>query len=193
MKLVFATNNIHKIREIQNLISKEIEIVSLAEIGCIEEIPETGNTIESNASEKAFYIYNKFGFNCFADDTGLEIDALDGRPGVYSARYAGEKCSFEENVTKVLGEMTEIVNRKARFRTVISLIIDGKEVQFEGIVEGVILREKHGDKGFGYDPVFQPNEYSETFAEMPLEIKNTISHRFKAIQKLMEYINKKIN
>jgi len=167
--------------------------VSLAEIGCIEEIPETGNTIESNASEKAFYIYNKFGFNCFADDTGLEIDALDGRPGVYSARYAGEKCSFEENVTKVLGEMTEIVNRKARFRTVISLIIDGKEVQFEGIVEGVILREKHGDKGFGYDPVFQPNEYSETFAEMPLEIKNTISHRFKAIQKLMEYINKKIN
>ncbi|NTW33773.1 MAG: non-canonical purine NTP diphosphatase [Bacteroidetes bacterium] len=189
MKLVFATNNIHKIKEVQNLVSKEIEIVSLADINCVEEIPETGSTIESNASEKAFYVYNKYGINCFADDTGLEIDALDGRPGVYSARYAGESCNFENNITKVLSEMSGIENRKACFRTVISLIIAGKEIQFEGIVEGVILNERHGDKGFGYDSVFKPNGYNETFAEMPLEIKNSISHRYRAVQKLKEYLS----
>jgi len=192
MKLVFATNNIHKIKEIQNLISNKIEIVSLAEIGCFDDIPETGNTIESNASQKAFYVYNKFGLNCFADDTGLEIDALNGRPGVYSARYAGEGCSFEDNLNKILNEMKDFENRKARFRTIISLIINGKEYQFEGIADGQILKEKYGGEGFGYDPVFQPNGHSKTFAEMPLNEKNNISHRFKATEKLLEYLLLKV-
>ena len=197
MKLVFATNNLHKLNEIKNLIGSDIEIVSLLEIGCTDDIPERGTTLETNASQKSLYIFNKFKCNCFADDTGLEIVSLNRRPGVYSARYAGEECNFEDNMNKVLSEMQGFKNREACFRTVISLIISGKEIQFEGRVDGTILTAKHGNKGFGYDPIFQPDGYDQTFAEMPLDIKNSISHRGKAVKKLIEYLenlirNKKI-
>ena len=197
MKLVFATNNKNKLREIKDLIPAGIEIVSLLDIGCKDDIPETGITIESNASEKAFFVYNRYNIDCFADDTGLEIEALKGRPGVHSARYAGEECCFESNITKVLFEMQGASNRKASFRTVISLIIDGKENQFEGKINGVILSEKHGNNGFGYDPIFLPDGFNQTFAEMPPDLKNSISHRGLAVQKLVCYLesidkNKKI-
>ena len=188
MKLVFATNNLHKLNEIRNIINKDIELASLSDIGCNDDIPETGDTLEENASQKSFYIYNKFGIDCFADDTGLEIEALDKRPGVYSARYAGEGCNFEDNMNKVLLEMKDAENRKACFRTVISLIISGKEIQFEGRVDGTILKEEHGEKGFGYDPIFKPDGYEQTFAEMPLSLKNSISHRGRAIAKLMKFL-----
>lgn len=188
MKLVFATNNLHKLHEIQHKINGDIHVVSLADINCTDEIPETGDTIEVNATQKSTYIFEKFGLNCFADDTGLEIEALDGRPGVYSARYAGEGCSFDDNMNKVLLEMQGITNRKACFRTVISLIINGKEMQFEGKVDGEILTEKHGEKGFGYDPIFRPEGFEDSFAEMPLEIKNTISHRGRATEKLVAFL-----
>ncbi len=187
-KLVFATNNQHKLKEIQHILGDQIELLGLKDIKCFEDIPETSETLEGNASQKAFYVYNKFGYNCFADDTGLEIEALNGKPGVYSARYAGETKSSEANMEKVLTEMNKINERKARFRTVISLIIDGKETLFEGIVNGEILREKKGDEGFGYDPIFQPEGYSETFAEMDLNEKNKISHRARAVQKLVDYL-----
>jgi len=190
MKLIFATNNKHKLQEIQSLIGDHIEIVSLSDMGFNEDIPETGSTIEFNASQKSFYIYNKFGLDCFADDTGLEIAALNGRPGVYSARYAGEDCNFEDNMNKVLSELKGIKDRKACFRTVISLIIVGKEIQFEGRVDGRILTEKHGNEGFGYDPIFQPAGYNQTFAEMPIDLKNSISHRGRAMQKLVQYLSK---
>jgi len=188
MKLVFATNNKHKLQEILELIPHGIQIISLSDIECYDYIPETGNTVEINASQKAYYIFNKFGFDCFADDTGLEIEALNGRPGVYSARYAGEDCNFDDNINKVLSEMKGITNRKARFRTVISLVINGIEKQFEGIVKGQILTGKHGKEGFGYDPVFLPDGFDITFAEMPLKLKNSISHRGLAVQKLCEYL-----
>ncbi len=188
MKLVFATNNVHKLNEIRNLAGSNFKIVSLSDMGWVDEIPETGKTIEDNASQKAFYIYEKYKFDCFADDTGLEIEALDKRPGVYSARYAGESCNFEDNMSKVLTELQGITNRKACFRTVISLVIQGKEVRFEGKVDGVILNEYRGNKGFGYDPIFQPNGYKQTFAEMPLELKNAISHRGLATQKLITFL-----
>lgn len=188
MKLVFATNNAHKLNEIRNLAGSNFEIVSLSDMGWVDEIPETGKTIEDNASQKAFYIYEKYKFDCFADDTGLEIESLDKRPGVYSARYAGESCNFEDNMSKVLTELQGITNRKACFRTVISLVIQGKEVRFEGKVDGVILNEYRGNKGFGYDPIFQPNGYKQTFAEMPLELKNAISHRGLATQKLIAFL-----
>jgi len=188
MKLVFATNNAHKLNEIRNLAGSNFEIVSLSDMGWVDEIPETGKTIEDNASQKAFYIYEKYNIDCFADDTGLEIEALDKRPGVYSARYAGESCNFEDNMSKVLTELQGITNRKACFRTVISLVIQGKEVRFEGRVDGVILNEYRGNKGFGYDPIFQPNGYKQTFAEMPLELKNAISHRGLATQKLIAFL-----
>ena len=188
MKLVFATNNPHKLKELQHLLGDEIHLLSLNDIGCQEEIPENQETLEGNAAEKSFFIYNNYGYDCFADDTGLEIDALNGEPGVYSARYAGEEKSSEANMKKVLAEMKEIKNRKARFRTVISLVIDGKEQQFEGAVEGHILEEKHGDEGFGYDPVFQPNGYQQSFAEMNLEMKNQISHRGLAVEKLVAHL-----
>lgn len=188
MKLVFATNNAHKLNEIRNLAGSNFEIVSLSDMGWVDEIPETGKTIEDNASQKAFYIYEKYKFDCFADDTGLEIEALDKRPGVYSARYAGESCNFEDNMSKVLTELQGITNRKACFRTVISLVIQRKEVRFEGRVDGVILNEYRGNKGFGYDPIFQPNGYKQTFAEMPLELKNAISHRGLATQKLITFL-----
>ena len=188
MKLVFATNNAHKLNEIRNLAGSNFEIVSLSDMGWVDEIPETGKTIEDNASQKAFYIYEKYKFDCFADDTGLEIEALDKRPGVYSARYAGESCNFEDNMSKVLTELQGITNRKTCFRTVISLVIQRKEIRFEGRVDGVILNEYRGNKGFGYDPIFQPNGYKQTFAEMPLELKNAISHRGLATQKLITFL-----
>lgn len=189
MKLVFATNNKNKLHEIQKLVGKQFEIVSLSEINCTEEIPETSPTIEGNATQKARYIYDKYNVNCFADDTGLEIEALNGEPGVYSARYAGPECSPNDNMEKVLGQMKDTDNRDAKFRTVISLIIDGKETQFCGEVMGQILRDKKGEKGFGYDPIFMPDGYTESFAELPLDVKNKISHRGRATQKLIEYLS----
>ncbi len=191
MKLVFATNNRHKLRELQQILGNSIQLLSLTDIGCNDEVPENQETLEGNAAEKAFYIYNKFGYNCFADDTGLEIDALDGAPGVYSARYAGPEKLASDNMAKVLREMEEINLRKARFRTVISMVIDGKEKQFEGIVDGEILREARGTEGFGYDPIFRPDEFSESFAEMDAEVKNKISHRGRAVEKLVDYLKNK--
>ena len=189
MKLVFATNNLHKLQELKQLLSNSFELLSLNDIHCEEEIPENQDTIEGNAAEKSFYIYNNYGFNCLADDTGLEIDALNGEPGVYSARYAGEEKSSEKNIELVLQKLTKIKNRKARFKTVISLVIDGREIQFEGIVTGQILEEKRGKTGFGYDPIFQPDESPLSFAEMTMEEKGKISHRGRAVQKLVEYLS----
>ena len=188
MELVFATNNLHKLSEVQTLIGGTISIKSLRDIGYSDEIPEDHETIEENASQKAFFIYDKFRLDCFADDTGLEIDSLEGRPGVYSARYAGENCSFDDNMNKVLEELRGQAERAARFRTVISLVIDGKEQKFEGMVNGVILTEKRGDKGFGYDEIFQPDGFELSFAQMSLAEKNEISHRAIASVKLAEYL-----
>lgn len=188
MKLVFATNNKHKLHEVQHLLGKSIELLSLNDIGCLEDIPENQPTIEGNAAEKSFYVYNKYGYNCFADDTGLEIEALNGEPGVYSARYAGDEKDPQKNIELVLQKLNKIKNRKARFKTVISLVIDGREMQFEGIVDGEILEERRGATGFGYDPVFKPVESTKSFAEMPLSEKNKISHRGRATQKLIEYL-----
>ncbi|TKG93576.1 non-canonical purine NTP diphosphatase [Puteibacter caeruleilacunae] len=190
MKLVFATNNQHKMNELKRMLDEKIELVGLKEIGCVEEIPENQDTLEGNASEKSHYIFDRYQEACFADDTGLEIEALDNEPGVYSARYAGEEKDAESNMKKVLLKMAKIKNRKARFRTVISLILDDQqEILFEGVVEGKILEEKHGDEGFGYDPIFQPDGYEESFAEMSMEEKNKISHRGRAVRKLVEYLN----
>jgi len=193
MKLVFATNNPHKIEEIRHMLSPVFEILSLDDIGCDEEIPEDRETLEDNASQKSHYIFNRYGMNCFADDTGLEIDALNGEPGVYSARYAVPQRNSHENVRLVLEKMSKINQRKARFRTVISLIINGVETRFEGIVNGVILREERGEGGFGYDPVFQPEESDLAFAEMSLSEKNKISHRGRAISALVNYLNQHDN
>jgi XTP/dITP diphosphohydrolase len=189
MKLVFATNNEHKLNELQRMLDSRFQLVSLAEIGCSEDIPETKETLEGNASQKARYIYEKFGLNCFADDTGLEVEALNMAPGVYSARYAGPQRSSVDNMQKLLFELDKINNRNARFRTVISLIINGDETLFEGTVEGKILEEPKGNQGFGYDPVFQPNGLSVSFAEMDLTEKNKISHRGMAVNKLINYLN----
>ncbi len=188
MDLVFATNNQHKLKELQALLGSEFRLLSLSDIGCREEIPEEQPTLEGNASQKAFFIFEKYGYNCFADDTGLEIEALDGAPGVFSARYAGEDKNSEANMKKVLAEMAKINARNARFRTVISLIINGKETRFEGIVEGTILKEKRGNSGFGYDPIFQPNGFDKSFAEMDLAAKNEISHRGRAVRKLVAFL-----
>ncbi len=189
MELVFATNNLNKLTELQKLVSDSIILKSLADIDCNEEIPETGHTLESNASQKSTYIYSKYKINCFSDDTGLEIEALNGAPGVYSARYAGEDKDAKKNMNQVLQELKGIQNRKARFRTVISLIINGKEFQFEGIVDGKITESESGSEGFGYDPIFMPNGYTQTFAELPLSEKNKISHRGNAVKKLVEFLN----
>jgi XTP/dITP diphosphohydrolase len=187
-KLVFATNNPHKLEEIREITGDKFQILSLEDIGCREEIEETATTIEGNASLKANYIAGKYATDCFADDTGLEIMALGGRPGVKSARYAGDDCIPDNNIRKLLGELEGIEDRRARFRTVISLIMDGKEVQFEGVVEGEIIREKKGKDGFGYDPVFLPEGYNLTFAEMPSGLKNSISHRGRAMARLIDYL-----
>ncbi len=188
MELVFATNNKHKLTELQNILGNEFELLGLEETGCSQEIPENQPTLEGNASQKAFFVYEKCGFSCFADDTGLEIEALDGEPGVFSARYAGDDCNSQANMDKVLEKLQNKENRKARFRTVISLIIDGEETQFEGIVEGKIIDEKRGKEGFGYDPIFVPDGYEKTFAEMDINEKNRISHRARAVQKLTKYL-----
>lgn len=189
IELVFATNNPNKLLEIKKAVGNKFTILSLADIGCFEDIAETAETLEGNASLKSHYIYNKYGKNCFADDTGLEIEALDGKPGVYSARYSGPGHDHEKNMDKVLFKLENKTNRKARFRTVISLILDGKETLFEGVVNGIMLTERHGNKGFGYDPIFQPDGYEISFAEMNLEEKNKISHRGKAVRKLIEYLS----
>jgi len=187
-EIVFATNNKHKLEEIKAVVGGRFKIQSLAEIKCYEDIPETANTLEGNASLKSHYVVEHYGKNCFADDTGLEIDALNGKPGVYSARYAGPGHDHQKNMDLVLHQMKGVSNRKARFRTVISLLLEGNEHQFEGIVEGTIRHEKSGDKGFGYDPVFQPDGSTLTFAEMKLQDKNKISHRARAMAKLIDYL-----
>lgn len=189
MKLVFATNNQHKLKELQTLFGKEIELLGLKDIGCFEDIPEDQPTLEGNARQKALYVFKKYGYPCFADDTGLEVEALNGEPGVYSARYSGEDKDPQANMAKLLHHLAKINDRKARFRTVISLVhSDGREMQFEGIAEGKITRKKRGALGFGYDPVFLPTGFSKTFAEMELQQKNSISHRGKAVKKLVQYL-----
>lgn len=190
-KLVFATNNAHKLEEIKSILGDKVEILSLADIDCHADIPETADTLEGNARQKAMYVYTHYGMDCFADDTGLEVDALGGAPGVHSARYASEKGhDSQANMEKLLREMEEKNDRKAQFRTIISLIEKGEEKQFEGIVRGEILRERKGNAGFGYDPVFRPKGYDKTFAELGNEIKNKISHRARAVAALCEYLSK---
>ena len=186
-KIVFATNNKHKLIEIQSILKDDFEVLSLSDIGFNEDIPETGDTLSENASQKSYTIYSRYAIDYFSDDTGLEVDTLDGRPGVYSARYAGEGCSFEDNVNKLLTELLGKENRSASFSTVISLILEGKEYQFEGRIEGQIITDKHGAGGFGYDPVFKPKGYDITFAEMDAETKNKISHRALATRKLVAF------
>ncbi len=189
MKLVFATNNLHKLKEVQEMLSNTIEVLSLKDIGCFEDIEETESTLEGNAKLKADYITEKYGFDCFADDTGLEVEALDGKPGVYSARYGGEHGNSEKNMQKLLKELHGKVNRKAQFRTAVALNLENKQYLFEGICEGEILAKKTGTRGFGYDPIFKPSNASCSFAEMNSEEKNIISHRGIAIQKLVQFLN----
>lgn len=188
--LVFATNNAHKLEEVRAILGNDFQIASLKEIGCHDDIPETADTLEGNAMQKAQYIKDKFGMDCFADDTGLEVEALNNAPGVFSARYAGPGHNSEANMKKLLHEMEGKENRKARFRTVIALLLDGKEYTFEGIVKGNIIEEKRGDSGFGYDPIFVPEGYDLTFAELGNDIKNKISHRAEAVKKLSTFLKK---
>ncbi|MBR1732287.1 MAG: non-canonical purine NTP diphosphatase [Alloprevotella sp.] len=189
-KLVFATNNAHKLSEIRAIIGERVEVLSLADIGCTDDIPETADTLDGNAQQKARYIYEKYGLDCFADDTGLEVRALNGQPGVHTARYAyPDRNDTEANTAKLLAEMKKKNDRHARFRTVIALIEKGEERLFEGIVEGEIAPEKRGARGFGYDPVFIPEGTGRTFAELGVEVKNAISHRARAVRKLAEYLN----
>ncbi len=188
MKIVFASNNKNKILEIQSMLPESIQIVSLESIGCFEEIPETADTIEGNAILKANYISQNYGFDCFADDTGLEVDSLDGQPGVYSARYAGELKNADDNMNKLLEQLLDKQNRNAQFKTVIALNLKGKQHLFTGIASGEITLEKMGTGGFGYDPIFKPNGYENTFAELSLEVKNEISHRGKATKALLEFL-----
>ncbi len=189
MELIFATNNKHKLEELQNILGNDIILLSLNDINCEDEIPEEQDTLEGNASQKSWFIYNKYGKNCFADDTGLEVRSLNNEPGVYSARYAGKEKDANANMEKLVENMKGKSDRYARFRTCISLIINGKEIFFEGQVEGEILKEKIGKDGFGYDPIFKPQGYNISFAEMSMEEKNKISHRGRAVQKLITYLN----
>ncbi|HLO72836.1 MAG TPA: non-canonical purine NTP diphosphatase [Flavobacterium sp.] len=191
MKLVFASNNKNKIKEIQALVPSKIQIISLEDIGCFDDIPETADTIEGNAILKANYVTEKFGLNCFADDSGLEVDALNGAPGVYSARYAGEPKNDEKNIDKLLLNLANKTNRAANFKTVIALNYNGKQILFTGIINGKIITEKIGTNGFGYDPIFVANEYEKTFAELSLEEKSTISHRGKAVKQLIKFLEEK--
>lgn len=188
MKLVFATHNNNKLREVQSLLPSSITLLSLTDINCIEEIAETGTTLQENAQLKADYVTKNYNYPCFADDTGLEVDALNGAPGVYSARYAGEQCNAEDNMNKLLTALEKEPNRAARFKTVIALNLPKEQKQFTGIAEGEITLEKYGRKGFGYDPIFRPKGYPNTFAELPLEEKNSISHRGKAVTLLVNYL-----
>ena len=189
-KLVFATNNAHKLEEIASILGEKIELLSLKDIECEADIPETADTLEGNATQKAEYIYKNFGLDCFADDTGLEVEALNGAPGIYSARYAGDGHDSEANMKKLLENLQGKENRKAQFRTAICLIMNGEKYLFEGIVKGEIIQEKRGGAGFGYDPIFVPEGYNLTFAELGNDIKNTISHRAKAVEKLCDFLNK---
>ena len=188
MKIVFATNNPNKLKEIQSLMHAGIEIISLKDIGCTEDIPETGETLEANAFQKARYLKEQYGYDCFADDTGLEVEALNGAPGVYSARYAGPERSAEANMAKILTELDGKENRKAQFRTAVALILNGKEQLFEGKVEGHISETKQGEEGFGYDPIFLPKNYQRSFAQMSMDEKGTISHRGRAVRKLVDFL-----
>lgn len=188
MKIVFATNNKHKLEEIKAILAGKTEVLSLTDIGCDVDIPETGTTLEENAVIKAKFIAENYRYDCFADDTGLEVDALGGEPGIYSARYAGEGHDSEANMAKLLQNLKDKDCRKARFRTVIALIRNGQTMFFEGTVDGNITDEKRGTEGFGYDPIFMPEGYDKTFAELGEDIKNTISHRAKAVKKLTEYL-----
>jgi XTP/dITP diphosphohydrolase len=190
MKLVFATNNSNKLSEIRSLVPAEIEILSLKDINCNEQLPETNPTLQENALQKAKYVFDNYGFNCFADDTGLEIDALGGEPGVYSARYAGGDCKAEDNMQKVLKKLTGEENRTAKFRTVIALIINREATLFEGECNGSIAKTKSGAEGFGYDPIFIPEGYDLTFAEMNKDEKGKISHRGKAVKKLVGFLHR---
>ena len=188
MKLVFATNNKNKLSEIRSLVSEEIQILSLKDINCHKDLPETNPTLDENALQKARYVFENYGFNCFADDTGLEINSLDGEPGVYSARYAGKNCVAEDNIKKVLHNLEGNQERSAQFRTVIALIVDGQEALFEGRCTGSIIKKKSGTGGFGYDPIFIPDGYNRTFAAMTKDEKGMISHRGKAVKKLVEFL-----
>lgn len=191
MKLVFATNNKNKILEVQQLLPATIEIVSLQSIGCFEEIPETANTIEENAIMKANYVTQKYGYDCFADDTGLEVSALNGAPGVDSAHYAGEQRNAEDNMNKLLEAIVDATNRKAEFKTVIALNLNGTQQLFTGIAKGNITFEKSGNHGFGYDPIFQPDGYQLTFAQLSIKEKGMISHRGKATEQLINFLKTK--
>jgi len=188
-KLVFATNNKHKLDEVRKITSGHIDIISLEDINCIEDIPETADTLEGNALQKAYYVKEHYGYDCFADDTGLEVEVLNNAPGVYSARYAGPGHDAQANMKKLLYEMNGKENRKAHFRSVIALLMDEQEFLFDGIVNGVIIEEKRGDAGFGYDPIFMPDGYDQTFAELGDDVKNTISHRAVAVQKLATFLS----
>ena len=189
MKLVFATNNLHKLEEVQRLLPAEIELLTLKDIGCFEDIEETATTLEGNAKIKTNHVKQKYGYDCFGDDTGLEVAALNGAPGVYSARYAGEKATFADNVDKMLFELRDKDNRKARFRTIVSLYFKGEQYFFEGICDGFIEESVSGTKGFGYDPIFRPEGFDLTFAQMDMDTKGRISHRGLAINKLINFFN----
>ena len=190
MKLIFASSNKNKFIEVEKIIPKNIKLGNLIELNFFEEIPEKEDNIEGNATFKANYINSKFNVNVFADDTGLEVQALDGKPGVHSARYAGNECNSEKNITKLLKELKNIKNRKARFKTIIALVLNKKSYQFEGIINGEILLSKKGKNGFGYDPIFKPDGYQKSFAELSIDVKNKISHRALAINKLIDFIKK---
>jgi XTP/dITP diphosphohydrolase len=189
MKLVFATNNLNKLKEVQEMLPNTIKLLSLKDINCFEEIEETEMSLEGNAKLKADYITQKYGYNCFSDDTGLEVESLNGKPGVYSARYAGEPSNSENNMQKLLSKLKNSSNRKAQFRTAVSLNINDDNFIFEGICKGVILEKKQGEKGFGYDPIFKPENHAESFAQMSSEEKNIISHRGIAIKKLVRFLS----
>lgn len=188
-KIVFATNNANKLKELREILTNKFEVLGLSDIGYNEDIPETGSTLRENASIKSRTIFSKFNIDCFSDDTGLEVDALDGKPGVYSARYAGENATYDSNVDKLLADLEGVSNRSAAFSTVISLFINGDEHFFEGRIEGEIIPNRTGSGGFGYDPIFKPTGYTHTFAEMPASLKNKISHRALATEKLVEFLN----
>ncbi|MDG1715352.1 non-canonical purine NTP diphosphatase [Lacinutrix sp.] len=189
MKLVFATNNANKLKEVQSLIPQHIKLLSLKDIGCFEDIPETQDTIEGNAIQKVEYVKTNYGYDCFADDTGLEVAALNNEPGVYSARYAGEQRDANDNMDLLLTNLKDKSNRKAQFKTVIALHLNGKLETFTGVCKGEITQEKKGNKGFGYDPIFKPTGHTKTFAEIDLKLKNEIGHRGKAVKQLIKYFN----
>ena len=193
MVLCFATNNLNKLIEVQKLLGEKFEVKGLKDIGCDEDIAETGSTLEENSAIKADFVAEKYGFDCFADDTGLEVEALGGEPGVYSARYSGPEADSQRNINLLLTNLQDVENRKARFRTVITLVQQENKIQFEGIVNGQITKEMSGSQGFGYDPIFVPEGFDTTFAEMPIDLKNSISHRGIAVSKLVSYLKSSQN